>query len=166
MRRKTTPSIVALALVIACSEVTGATNCNLFRGISGSSAFALSSRKNQSPRVVSKADTKNDTMADSAAQQQHEEKTHCATENSKQKLAERSISWNSKSFSQLSTGELYELLRLRAEIFVVEQNCAYQDLDNNDHDAIHLYGTINGQIVAYVRILPAGVCYDSPAIGR
>lgn len=76
------------------------------------------------------------------------------------------INWHNKAFSQLTVDELYEILRLRAEIFVVEQDCPYQDCDNKDQNAIHLYGKLNDKIVAYVRILDAGVSYDSPSIGR
>lgn len=57
----------------------------------------------------------------------------------------------SKFFEELSTVELYEILKARAEIFVVEQNCVYQDLDDKDYHSLHVFGEIDGQIVAYLR---------------
>ena len=56
-----------------------------------------------------------------------------------------------KTFSQLTTRELYEILKARAAIFVVEQNCVYQDLDDKDYDALHLFYTENGTVTAYLR---------------
>ena len=58
-----------------------------------------------------------------------------------------------KNFKDLTTHELYEILRLRSEIFVVEQNCVYQDIDNNDFDAIHFLLKEGSDIVAYLRVL-------------
>ena len=71
-----------------------------------------------------------------------------------------------KTFSELDTEELYQILRLRSEVFVVEQNCVYQDIDNKDQNAIHLYFKENDQIVAYTRIFKAGDYYENPCIGR
>ncbi|MFY0651282.1 MAG: GNAT family N-acetyltransferase [Cyclobacteriaceae bacterium] len=72
-----------------------------------------------------------------------------------------------KHFSELSNEELYGLLRLRAEVFVVEQNCNYLDMDNLDQKAIHVMGTVDGQIVATTRILAAGDSFIGYAsIGR
>ena len=71
-----------------------------------------------------------------------------------------------KTFSELDTEELYQILRLRSEVFVVEQNCVYQDIDNKDQNAIHLYFKENDQIVAYTRIFKAGEYYENPCIGR
>jgi len=71
-----------------------------------------------------------------------------------------------KTFSELDTDELYQILRLRSEVFVVEQNCVYQDIDNKDQNAIHLYFKENDQIVAYTRIFKAGEYYENPCIGR
>ena len=71
-----------------------------------------------------------------------------------------------KTFSELSKQELYQILRLRSEVFVVEQNCIYQDIDNKDQSAIHLYYKKNDQIVAYTRIFKAGYYYENPCIGR
>ena len=57
------------------------------------------------------------------------------------------ISWKTKSFDELTTQELYQILRLRSEVFVVEQNCVYQDIDNKDQKALHLFGTHEGEII-------------------
>lgn len=72
------------------------------------------------------------------------------------------MEWKLKEFGQLNTEELYEILKLRAEVFVVEQNCVYQDLDGADKKCYHLSGWINGNtLAAYARILPAGTdTYD------
>jgi len=71
-----------------------------------------------------------------------------------------------KTFSELNTDELYQILRLRTEVFVVEQNCVYQDLDNKDQKAIHIYYKENDEIVAYTRIFKSGDYYKNPSIGR
>ena len=54
-----------------------------------------------------------------------------------------------KSFSELTTSELYQILQLRAEVFVVEQDCVYQDVDGKDQKSLHVFGIKNEQIVAY-----------------
>lgn len=71
-------------------------------------------------------------------------------------------------FSELSLERLYEIMRLRQEVFVVEQSCAYLDADGNDQISFHLMGfNDDGKIIAYVRLLPKGVTYDNyPSIGR
>lgn len=72
-----------------------------------------------------------------------------------------------KTFEELSNLELYEILRLRAEVFVVEQNCAYQDLDDLDSRSLHLTQRIDGFLVGYTRILYPGLDFeDACAIGR
>ena len=71
-----------------------------------------------------------------------------------------------KTFSELDTEDLYQILRLRSDVFVVEQDCVYQDIDNKDQNAIHLYYKENDQIVAYTRIFKAGDYYENPCIGR
>jgi len=76
------------------------------------------------------------------------------------------IRWIEKAFSELTVEELYALLRLRTEVFVVEQNCVFQDMDNKDQQSRHLMGWVGNDLVAYVRILPAGLSYDEPSIGR
>ena len=72
----------------------------------------------------------------------------------------------SKTFSELYTEDLYQILRLRSEVFVVEQDCVYQDIDNKDQNAIHLYCKENDKIAAYTRIFKAGNYYENPCIGR
>ena len=73
----------------------------------------------------------------------------------------------SSSYDQLSRQTLYEILALRAAVFVVEQNCPYQDVDGKDIEAIHLMGYEKNQLVAYARILPKGIAYkDYISIGR
>ena len=71
-----------------------------------------------------------------------------------------------KTFYELDTEDLYQILRLRSEVFVVEQDCVYQDIDNKDQNAIHLYYKKNSEIVAYTRIFEAGHYYENPCIGR
>lgn len=71
-----------------------------------------------------------------------------------------------KKFSELSQEELYEIIKLRIDIFVVEQNCPYPELDRKDYKAIHHFIKENNKIVAYLRILPKGVSYDEISIGR
>ena len=71
-----------------------------------------------------------------------------------------------KTFSELDTEDLYQILRLRSEVFVVEQDCVYQDIDNKDQNAIHLYYKENNEILAYTRIFKAGNYYENPCIGR
>ena len=71
-----------------------------------------------------------------------------------------------KTFDQLTTSELYELLRVRSEVFVVEQDCVYQDVDNNDQTAIHIWLTKDGKTVAMCRICPEGTKLASTSIGR
>ena len=71
-----------------------------------------------------------------------------------------------KAFSELTTAELYELLRIRSEVFVVEQDCVYQDLDYDDQPAIHLWLEEDGRIVALCRVCPAGTHMDEVSIGR
>lgn len=71
-----------------------------------------------------------------------------------------------KKFEELNTTELYSFLQLRSEIFVVEQNCVYQDLDGKDKKAIHVIGYKNDQIVAYTRIFKSGDYLAQASIGR
>ncbi len=76
------------------------------------------------------------------------------------------MNYNIKKFSELENNELYQILELRCEVFVVEQNCAYNDVDNKDQDAYHLLLQDNKKIVAGLRILKKGVSYDQISIGR
>ena len=71
-----------------------------------------------------------------------------------------------KAFQELTTEELYELLRVRSEVFVVEQNCVYQDLDGDDQKSIHLWLTVQGKVVALARVCPAGTHMKEISIGR
>ena len=71
-----------------------------------------------------------------------------------------------KAFHELTVDELYELLRVRSLVFVVEQNCAYQDLDGDDQDSIHLWLTLEGKTVALARVCPAGTHMHEISIGR
>ena len=71
-----------------------------------------------------------------------------------------------KKFNELSIQELYSLLKLRSEIFVVEQDCVYQDLDGKDAKALHVIGINNNEVVAYTRIFKPGDYFDIASIGR
>jgi ElaA protein len=71
-----------------------------------------------------------------------------------------------KAFNELTTEELYDLLKLRAEIFVVEQDCVYQDLDGKDQKALHILGYKNGKIAAYTRVFKPGDYFKEASIGR
>lgn len=71
-----------------------------------------------------------------------------------------------KAFNQLSVYELFSIYKLRSKVFVVEQNCAYQDVDDKDLDAIHVLMMHNQELAAYCRILKPGSAYAEPAIGR
>ena len=79
---------------------------------------------------------------------------------------EQELVLHKKSFHQLTTDELYELLRVRSEVFVVEQNCVYQDLDGDDQKAIHLWLTLKGKTVALARVCPAETHMTEISIGR
>lgn len=76
------------------------------------------------------------------------------------------LEWKIKPFEALSVHELYDLLKLRSEIFVVEQNCVYLDLDGKDKIALHLFAEYNGKIVAHARLFKAGISFDNASIGR
>ena len=73
------------------------------------------------------------------------------------------IDFTSKTFEQLSKQELYQILQLRAEVFVVEQNCPYQDLDELDFDSIHVCGYLDEELVAYSRLIKPCLLYTSPS---
>ncbi len=78
------------------------------------------------------------------------------------------ITWYHKHFKELNTTELYQILQLRNEVFIVEQNCPFQDLDEKDLKCYHLMGfdTDAQKVMAYTRIVPAGVSYEEASIGR
>lgn len=71
-----------------------------------------------------------------------------------------------KSFEELTVTELYEILQMRSEVFVVEQNCVYQDIDDKDKKAYHVFLHKNGKMQAYLRVLEAGVSFKEVSIGR
>ncbi len=74
--------------------------------------------------------------------------------------------WMHKKFSELSVDELYAILQLRNEVFAIEQHCVYRDMDDKDQPSVHLMGWKNGKLVAYTRLIPPGVAYPEPSIGR
>lgn len=77
------------------------------------------------------------------------------------------MNWTLKKFETLTVDELYALLRLRTEVFVVEQNCVFQDMDNKDQHCYHLMGWKENELVAYTRLVPLGISYSEyPSIGR
>jgi ElaA protein len=78
----------------------------------------------------------------------------------------QTIKWKIKRFNELSLRELYCLLKLRSQVFVVEQNCVYQDVDGKDEKALHLLGEFDEQIVAYARLFKAGDYFENASIGR
>ncbi len=79
---------------------------------------------------------------------------------------QETIKWKIKRFDELSLQELYSLLKLRSHVFVVEQNCVYQDVDGKDEKALHLFGEFNDEIVAYARLFKAGDYFENASIGR
>ncbi|WP_434990910.1 GNAT family N-acetyltransferase [Xanthomonas melonis] len=79
------------------------------------------------------------------------------------------LQWHSLRFSQLDSAQLYALLKLRTDVFVVEQQCPYPELDGKDTepDVLHLLGTTDtAELAAYLRVLPPGLSYPEPSIGR
>ena len=76
------------------------------------------------------------------------------------------LKWKIKPFTALSTNELYAVLQLRSEVFVVEQNCVYQDIDGKDEKALHLIGEFDDKIVAYARLFRSGDYFENASIGR
>ncbi|EHO13560.1 MULTISPECIES: GNAT family N-acetyltransferase [Myroides] len=77
-----------------------------------------------------------------------------------------SIHWHTKVFDELTVSELYDIMRLRTDVFVVEQNCPYPELDGKDKKCLHIYATKLDQVVACARIVPPGLSYPEIAIGR
>ncbi|EJO5347794.1 GNAT family N-acetyltransferase [Clostridium botulinum] len=76
------------------------------------------------------------------------------------------MEWKMRKFNELSTEEIYEILRIRNQIFIVEQKCPYEDCDGKDKNAYHLFCMDKGKIISYLRILEKGVSYDEISIGR
>jgi ElaA protein len=81
-------------------------------------------------------------------------------------MAHMNISWIYKPFNQLTPHELYAILQLRNEVFVVEQNCVFQDADNKDEISYHVMGWQDDHLAAYTRLVPEGVAYEESSIGR
>ncbi|GEL78611.1 GNAT family N-acetyltransferase [Tenuibacillus multivorans] len=76
------------------------------------------------------------------------------------------MNWENKSFYELSNDELYDILKLRVDVFVVEQNCPYPEIDDFDREARHFFYQKDGQILAYCRMIPPGVKFKEASIGR
>ncbi len=76
------------------------------------------------------------------------------------------MNWTIKKFKELNVEEIYKILALRNEIFIVEQECPYLDCDDKDLNSYHLFLKENGEVVAYLRILEKGISYDEISIGR
>ena len=76
------------------------------------------------------------------------------------------IEWVKKKWSEVSLEEFYSVLKLRSEVFVVEQDCVYQDIDNKDQIAIHLLGYINKELIAYSRLFNEGDYFKETSFGR
>ena len=76
------------------------------------------------------------------------------------------IQWLLKKFEELTPYQLYAILQLRNEVFVLEQNCVFQDADDKDQNAYHLMGFENKKLVAYTRLVAPGEIYGQPSIGR
>ncbi len=76
------------------------------------------------------------------------------------------LNWNTSAFEQLDTRTLFEILKLRQSVFVVEQECAYPDIDDIDLEAMHLCGWNGSQLLAYARLIRPGVSYPQASIGR
>jgi ElaA protein len=74
--------------------------------------------------------------------------------------------WILKTYKELSLDELYAILKLRSAVFVVEQNCVFLDMDDKDQGSHHLMGWEDSKLIAYTRLVPPGVAYDLPSIGR
>lgn len=76
------------------------------------------------------------------------------------------IIWKIKTFDEFTVPELYAVLKARIDVFVIEQNCPYPDLDNYDQKAVHIWAEENGNVLAYCRIFDKGIKYDETSIGR
>lgn len=76
------------------------------------------------------------------------------------------IIWKIKTFDEFTVPELYAVLKARIDVFVIEQNCPYPDLDNYDQKAVHIWAEENGNVLAYCRIFNKGIKYDETSIGR
>ena len=77
-----------------------------------------------------------------------------------------SIKWHCKAFKDLSPLEMYKILQLRSEVFVVEQNCVFLDMDDKDEGCLHFMGFAGDDLAAYTRLVPPGYIYKEMSIGR
>ena len=71
-----------------------------------------------------------------------------------------------KTFDELSTSELYEILKLRQDVFIIEQQCVYPDIDQKDSNSLHVFVKDHDEIIAYLRVLEKGISFDEVGIGR
>ncbi|MDF2933884.1 MAG: family N-acetyltransferase [Chryseobacterium sp.] len=76
------------------------------------------------------------------------------------------IIWKIKSFEEITTSELYEIIKARVDVFVVEQDCPYHDLDGYDQQAMHIWAEQENSVLAYCRIFNKGIKYPETSIGR
>jgi ElaA protein len=76
------------------------------------------------------------------------------------------LHWYHKTFDKLTPQELYKIMQLRIEVFIIEQKCIFQDADNKDEGCLHLMGVENGVLKAYTRLAPPGYIYKETSIGR
>ncbi len=76
------------------------------------------------------------------------------------------VSWHIAEFNKLNPVQLYAALQLRTEVFVMEQNCVFQDMDGCDQDFLHLLGDVDGDLICYARIAAPGIKYSEAVIGR
>src|ERR1041384_5461123 len=76
------------------------------------------------------------------------------------------INWQCKRFNEMTPGEMHRLMALRCAVFIVEQNCPYQDTDYKDEDSLHVMGWQGEELVACARIVSPGVSYDEVSVGR
>lgn len=76
------------------------------------------------------------------------------------------MSWKIQTYNELTTEELYKIIQLRVNVFVVEQQTCFEDLDNHDQNSIHISYVKNGELFAYARLLPPGEKFDMTSIGR
>ncbi len=82
-------------------------------------------------------------------------------------MEKKEYGWNVEGFNSLSNEILYKIIGLREQVFVVEQNCPYLDVDGKDIEAVHLYlQNKQGEVIAYARIIPPGISYSEASIGR
>lgn len=76
------------------------------------------------------------------------------------------VSWSCLKFEELNNESLYKILTVRLEVFVLEQSCFYQDIDGKDIACLHLFAQQEDEVIAYARLIPPGISYPEPSIGR